>query len=104
MHQAKNHLMSELTSENILNELFSRFSSRYVTKVHGSANPSSLSITFSSNSYESILQLQVDLLCDEFWTQEVRESLRPKIDEIARGQLPHASAALTLLLLKIPLT
>lgn len=56
------------------------------------------------NRYGNILKKQVDLLCDRFWTDAVRESLRPKIDSIARGEMPHASAALTLLLLKIPLS
>ncbi|KIP07898.1 hypothetical protein PHLGIDRAFT_403013 [Phlebiopsis gigantea 11061_1 CR5-6] len=78
---AEAHLMSELTERNILDELFSRFSSRY----------------------EDILQGQIDVLYKDYWTPATRDLLYPMIERIAEGELPHAARALTLLIMRTPL-
>ena len=91
--------MSQLTDRNILDELFSRFSSRYVAFWTSSMGH----LLHVMSRYEDILREQVEVLCEIYWTTTTRDLLQPKIDRIAKGESPHAARALTLLLLKIPL-
>ena len=52
--------------------------------------------------YESILKKQVQHLLDHYWTAATMVALRPHIESVVRGDIPHASPVLMLLLSQIP--
>ncbi|GJF00213.1 hypothetical protein PsYK624_164930 [Phanerochaete sordida] len=80
MQLAEAHLFAQLNSENILDEVFSPFSSQYPT----------------------ILRKQVDILLEQHRTLATRAALAPIVARLVRGEMPHAARALTVLLDNIP--
>ncbi|EKM49883.1 uncharacterized protein PHACADRAFT_214399 [Phanerochaete carnosa HHB-10118-sp] len=80
--QAENRLFSQLDAENILDELFSRFTLQY----------------------PDILTRQIRVLLDNYWTASTQAALSPKIQSVVRGDVPHAGPVLLSLLSHIPAT
>ncbi|GJE92504.1 hypothetical protein PsYK624_086580 [Phanerochaete sordida] len=77
---AEAHLFAELNASNILNEVLSPFSSQH----------------------PAILRRQVDILLEKYWTPETHAGLGPLLEQLVRGELPHAGPALTMLLGEVP--
>ncbi|EKM54067.1 uncharacterized protein PHACADRAFT_209893 [Phanerochaete carnosa HHB-10118-sp] len=80
--QAEVCLFSRLDAGNILDELFSRFSSRY----------------------PHILTRQIRILLDSYWTASTQAALSRKFQSVVCGDVPHAAPMLLSLLSRIPAT
>ncbi|PSS38150.1 hypothetical protein PHLCEN_2v10 [Hermanssonia centrifuga] len=78
--QAQTYILSQLCADNILEEIFSSFSSEYA----------------------EILKEQTDIFCKQYLNDEAMRNLHSKIQVVAEGRCPHGTRAIMSLLEHLP--
>lgn len=91
-------IRERLTPGNIVHEVFSEFTSRYVHDMLGAACSILDHTIFMTFRYPAIREMELDYLCEQFNNPAIRDSLQAISQDLVNGDFPSAGRTLGLLL------